>query len=860
MAVTYKGLTIKFGGDTTELQSALKKIQKETKDTQADLKEINKSLKFNPGNTELLEQKVRKLNSAYQETKTKLDAYKQAMQQLEDKKARGEQLTEEEQRQYDSLQRSILKCENQLDAYAGELKQTTAEMEASKTGLYRFGQTLEDNAERFKRVGDAMKKAGQVMIGVSTAITGATLAAFNQVDAGYDAVIKATGATGEAAQELSENVRNVATTVAGAQYEWEQIGSTVGEVATRFGASGEELESLSELFFEFSTITDVDVVKAVQNADKAMEAFNVDASETENVLGVVARTAQDTGISADYLMEALVANGATFRELGLDIDDAVVMLGRFEAAGIPADQMLAGLKKAAANCADSGEDLSEVLTDLTERLRDPATQAEATQEAIDLFGSRAAMAFIDAAKTGRISFSDLEQTLGDYGSVVGDTFGETVDGIDQSAVAMKELQAAGADLGGVIGETLAPIIREFAGFVRDVSSAFNALSPEQREFIAKAVLMVGAVGGAITVFGGLLTAVGQVGTTLKGLATGWSSLTALIAANPIALGVAAVAAAVAGLTWFFTQTETGKQLWADFTSWISEKWQAVQDFFAGVPEFWSGVWATVTGAVEAAREAIAGVWDGLKQKASEIFGGIRDEITLDMNAANEAGSHASSALQAAMSGDWQTAISEAASAFEAISSHIGEKMEAARAAVAGVVDHVGAMLGFPNLSSTVAGVFDAIRSTIQTKIDAAKTAVSNAIERIKGFFNFSWSLPHLRLPHPYISGSFSLNPPSVPHFGISWYAKGNGVFEPNHPQIIGVGDNRHEREYVNTESQLLSLVEAAVKHAGGGRAVTVAVNVNATITGKTSAFEVGQEIGRGVQSTLKQTGRVGAYA
>lgn len=859
MAVSYRGLTIKFGGDTTELQSALKKIQTETKNTQSDLKEINKSLKFNPGNTELLEQKVRKLNSAYQETKTKLDAYKQAMQQLEDKKARGEQLTEEEQRQYDSLQRSILKCENQLETYAGELKQTTTEMEASKTGLYRFGQTLEDNAERFKRVGDAMKKAGQVMIGVSTAITGVTLAAFNQVDAGYDAVIKATGATGEAAQELSENVRNVATTVAGAQYEWEQIGSTVGEVATRFGATGEELESLSELFFEFSTITDVDVVKAVQNADKAMEAFNVDASETENVLGVVAKTAQDTGISADYLMEALVANGATFRELGLDIDDAVVMLGRFEAAGIPADQMLAGLKKAAANCADSGEDLSEVLTDLTERLQDPATQAEATQEAIDLFGSRAAMAFIDAAKTGRISFSDLEQTLGNYGSVVGDTFGETVDGIDQSAVAMKELQAAGADLGGVIGETLAPIIREFAGFVRDVSSAFNALSPEQKEFIAKAVLMVGAAGGVTLVFGNLFQVVGQVGGVLKTCATGWSSLTGLIAANPIALGVAAVAVAVAGLTWFFTQTETGKQLWADFTGWISEKWQAVQDFFAGIPEFWGGLWDSVTATVDNARSQLGQSWDAVKDKASEAWGSVQDEIARDMESAHEAATHSSSALQAALSGDWETAKAEAGLAFEAIQTRISEKMAAARQAVIDAANRIGEKLGFPGLGNAVFGVFDGIRTAIRDKMDAARDAVSGAIERIKGLFNFRISWPHIPMPHfnwhwESIGGILSL-----PHFdGISWYATG-GAIEPNNPHLIGVGDS-NEREWIEPESKLVRIVEDAMRRVSGAGAspVSVEVNVKATITGRQSAYEIGQDIGRGISSTMKQRGYIHA--
>jgi phage-related minor tail protein len=910
MAVSYKGLVIKFGGDTTELQGALKKVQKASRDTQSDLREINKALKFNPGNTELLSQKVKTLNAAYQETEQRLDAYKQALATLEEKKQSGAKLTEEEERQYDSLKRSIIECESQLDSYGDKIKATSTELEASQTKIYQLGQSLKDNADKWEEHGKRVEAVGNIIMGASTAVAGGAVAAFNEVDAGADTVIQKTGATGEAAEQLNQSFENVAKQSSASM---EEIGTAVGEVSTRFGLTGEQLESTSLQFLRFSENTGVDVTTACEDASMAMQAFGVDSSQAGDVLGMFQTVSQQTGIDVQTLMADVNANGATFRDMGLSIQDSAALLGSFEAAGIPADQMLTGLKKASANCAASGKDLGTTLQDLTKRLQDPATQAQATQDAIDLFGSKSAMAFVDAAESGRVNLDALGGSLDDYATAVDDTFEGTEDAPDKMKESLHALQISGAELGADILDTLLPAVQKAAEVADKLKEVWDGLSPAQQQLAANVVLGGIAFGGLTSGIGKAMQAADNIGTTFQNVAkfgttlTGaagkvsgaFSGLTSVLMANPWVLVVAGIAAVVAGLVWFFTQTETGKQLWAEFTGWISEKWQAVQDFFAGVPAFWQGIWDSVTGAVQGFVDGVGEKWDALKQGASDTWTAIQDGASTawqgiqdtvgglaqgavdavstwwgnlttntqtafsaigqtvqgDMSTAQTVASSAAGALQAAMSGDWSTALTDAGNAFGAIRDNIQGKMDAARQAAINIADNIGAKLGFPGLGTKVAGVFDGVRNAITSKIQDAWNFISGIPSKImNAFSSIRIQLPHINLPHFKVSGGFNLDPAhfSLPSIGVDWYAKG-GYFDK--PSIIGIGESGGE--FAAPEKQLWNFIERAVNRAFSnqqGQQVNVAVEVNATVAGSMDAYQTGQQIGLGIASKLKQRG------
>ena len=897
MAVAYTGLTIQFAGDTTKLQDALKTIRKESNNTNNDLKEINKSLKFNPGNTELLQQKVRNLNKAYEETKQRLDAYKQAMEQLEAKKQSGEQLTEQEQRQYESLQRAILQCENQLESYADAVKAASGEAEASKTKLYQMGQTLEDNADKLQKHGERMETAGKAMIGTSTAIVGASVAAFNEVDAGMDAVVKATGATGEAAEALGQSVTNVATTVAGSAYDWETLGNTVGEVSTRFGFTGQDLDDCSERFLQFASITGTDTVTAVQLVSRAMGDAGIDASEYAGVLDSLAAASQASGISVDKLAGLLTSYGAPMRALGFDTQSAIAIFSQWELAGVNTETAFSGMKKAISNWSAEGKDAKVEFGKVLEEIAACPDIASATTKSIEVFGAKAGPDLADAIQGGRFEYEKFMQILEGSEGTVTATFDETTDGVDQMNVAVKELQSAGAELGAEFSDMAGPVLHEFAGVVHNVAEAFKQLSPEQKEFAAKAVIMVGAAGGLTLGLGKLFQAAGNIGTGLKtvstawttastalsniggisgawgaltstvgGLATtigttlsgAWTAFTGLIAANPIGLGIAAVAAAVAGLTWFFTQTETGKQLWASFTGWISEKWQGIQTFLSGIPGWWSGVTTGIANWNETMRQNLSNTWEGMKTAAAEKWESIKAGASEKWNAIKANVSTTAENIRSGVTQKWESLKSSTAEKWEAIKSGTAEKWESIKSGVSGKVEAIKSAVssGFQSAKDTALGIFESIKSGIVSKIQWAKDQISGIIDGIKGLFNFSWSLPRPSLPHINWHWNDIGGLLSIPVFdGISWYAKGNAVFGPNDPRIIGVGDNKHENEYLNTESQLESVVQNAMRKVLGAVGnVTVAVSVNANITGNASAYQIGQNIGRGVQSILKQQG------
>lgn len=652
-AKTLKGITVEINGKTTGLANALKDVTKTSTALSSNLKEINKALKLDPGNTELLNEKQKILSESVAAARKELETLEGVQKQVSDQYANG-----------DIDRGAWLEYQNKLQ----KAKQHLEDLEkAQKDFGTAAAQTIKEAGAKIEEYGGKVSKVGETLTkNVTTpmaAAAAAGVAAFSAVDEGVDTIVTATGASGEALDGLVASYETIATSI---PEELGDVASAVGEVNTRFHTTGEELEGQTTLFLQFAKITGGDVVSSVDSADKVLKTFGKTSDDASGLLGMVAKAAQDTGINAQGLLDDVLANSATFKELNFSLEESVNFMALLDENGVESSTALAGLKKAVVNLTDAGMSESEALQTVIDKIKNAGSETEALTIAQETFGTKGAAEMATAIREGRLSLDDLSASMADYSTVVTDTYNNTMDGVDGATTAANAAKIAMSTLGETISDMLAPIFQRLTQLLIDAKARFDTLDDGQKQAVVTIGLIVAAIGPALVIIGKVITAVGTittgvgslvgfVGGTVVPLITGTvmpalSGLWALMLANPISIVIAAIAAIVAAFVLLWNKCE-------------------------GFRNFWINLFSSVKSTVVDAKN---------------------------------------------------------------------------------------------NVLST----FDGIKNGISSRIEGAKNSVHNAIENIKGFFNFSWSLPHLQLPHPYISGHFSLNPPSVPSFGINWYKEG----------------------------------------------------------------------------------------
>lgn len=297
--------------------------------------------------------------------------------------------------------------------------------------------------------------------------------------------------------------------------------------------------------------------------------------------------------------------------------------------------------------------------------------------------------------------------------------------------------------------------------------------------------------------------------------------------------------------WFGGLGESIGQWAEDTGNWWSGVGESASEFGQNVQDAIGGAWDTVTTKTGEAWEAASGFlsekWEGLKTSASDAWSYISSQVTDNLNTAKEVGSESGAALTSLLSGDWESAKTHAANAYETIKNDITGKLDSAKGTAVSIADQIGDKLGFPGLGEKVGGVFDAAKAAIEDPIGTARDFISGAIEKIKGFFNFKITWPHIPLPH------FGINPPgwqigdllkgSIPSLSVQFYAQG-GIIDK--PTLGVVGEAGMEAVVPLTQPALKPFAQAVAaqiqgRRGGGDTNVNQTFNVYANDPAKVAA-------------------------
>lgn len=644
MADRIKGITVQIGGDTTGLSKALSGVNKQIKTTQNELKDVEKLLKMDPGNTKLLEQKQRLLASAAAESKTKLDSLKAAEKEVQQQFKDG------------------VIDQSKMDAFNREMAEVEQKSKAATDALREFGsvagQEIQVAGQKVGEVGDKISGAGKALMPVTGAIVGAgtaSVVAATDFDTSMAKLSTIADTSKVSTEDLKAQILDVSNT-------YGVSASDIAEAAYSAISAGQDTEDAVQFVADAMQLakagftdsgTAIDTLTTIMNAygdasgsaadisDRLITAQNLGkttVAELGSNMGKVIPTAAMYGVNLDNLASAYVTttkNGIATADSTTYINGMLNELGK---SGSTASNILKNKTgKSFKELMDSGMSLTDAL-----QIIQDAADASGKSMA-DMFSSQEAA---KAAATITQHADDFTESM----NAMEESSGKTAEAFavvdDTTATSIEKLKTSVQNLAIQLGDILIPVVEEVVGHVQRIVNWLGSLDESQKKTIVTIAAIVAAVGPALIIIGKVVSGVGGIvgglGTAIKVIGTVVEIITgtvipaitgfvATVGIVPIAI-LAAAAAIIAAIAVFGDQIKAVLQGVDDFlqgvfaTNWTnifgSVLGEALNVFFANVKNVWDSIKMVFDGIIDFIRGAFTGDWERAWTGVKEIFGGI----------------------------------------------------------------------------------------------------------------------------------------------------------------------------------------------------------------------------------------------
>lgn len=765
MASRIQGITVEIGGDTTKLQTALKGLNGEIKSTQTALKDVEKLLKMDPGNTELLAQKEKLLAQAVDETKQKLETLKTAAEQANTAFANGEISKE----QYDALQREIVETEQNLRSLETQANQSaTAVQKIAATG------------ESLKTTGDNISNAGKKLLPVTAAVTGlgtASVTTAANFESSMSQVQATMGITKDSMSTLdgqSVNTMDALSNLA------KEMGASTAFSATECaealnylalaGYSTQEMADTLPTVLNLAAAGGIDLASASDMVTDAMSALGMETAEADTMVDQMAKTASTTNTSVAQLGEGILTIGATAKSIKGGTAELNTALGILANNGIkgaeggthlrniilslqnPTDKAAGSLKQLGVSVYDSEgnmRSMNDILGDLNKSM-DGMTSEEKANIISTIF-NKTDLSSVNAllSNTGN-TWDELQASIENSGGAAGQMADTQLDNLQGQLTLLK---SALEGLAISFGQLLMPAIKTIVGWVQKFVDWLNGMDEGTKKVVVTIALLAAVLGPVLILVGKIISAVGTIMTVVPKIAGAikvvkgaFATLNTTMLANPIVLIIAAIATLVAAFIYLWNNCDGFRQFWINLWENVKQVavavWEELKTFFASA---WQAISATASAVWGGIKSFFSMIWNGIKTIFSTVVEVIKTIITTYFNIYKTIITTVFNAIKTVITTVWNGIKTVITTVVTGIQTFLSTAWNTIKTVVTTVVNGIKTAVStafnamWTGITTTIGNIVNTIKTGFNTAVNfiknLAKSAVTWGSDIIEGIVN-----------------------------------------------------------------------------------------------------------------------------